>query len=708
MTAPLISSISIHTNIGLGWAILVSLFLLGFTAWTYRWTRPPVSSWLKIILVVLRGIALLSVWLLVTDFEIRWENIVPRQDKIALLVDNSSSMSFQDSETNREETVKAILSDPTWEVLEDRSEIESYTFSDQLKAWNFRNSDYNAGGIFTDISGAINSLLHNPGNLPDQMVLVSDGAFNKGDSPSRSVRKLGIPVYTIAVGDSIPPKDVVITSIAGSSLTYAGEKTSLDVMVRGTWKNGESSIVYLKDNNGTVINSDTVFFKSDWSESTVQFDYTPGQAGLTSLLIEAETGADEINRENNLRRFPVRAAERRRKIVLLAGGMLQDAGFLARMLESDDDTSALIVIGGGPGGKLIRGVIPSKEEFDAIDGAIVLLGTPLKSNLRQFLDNLVNEEIPLVILTGKNVDGRSLKLVENRLGGVAASSSVDEAFLVPAKNHPIFTIDGGWFENSQSNPPPVDLPPLVPNSGIELAVADDQSTRRPVIVASKNSPRTLGIFAEGMWRWDLARRPIDPGGSDFAALWSRILRWLTSEETSDRISVNPSKDLFTGGEEIELVALVRDESLRPVDDANVSAIIKHNGKEQTVVFSSLGDGRYIAYSPAWGEGEYHSSTTIKTTSETLKRENDFLVDAFNLEDTELRMRPDQLRAVANASGGAFLEPDQVKELLNLTPESKGTEIVSGAWRPFSKWIALLSIVALLAMEWIIRTRKGML
>lgn len=210
-----------------------------------------------------------------------------------------------------------------------------------------------------------------------------------------------------------------------------------------------------------------------------------------------------------------------------------------------------------------------------------------------------------------------------------------------------------------------------------------------------------------MFKWDLGRRTEDPSGAQFRALLDRILRFLVTSEQEEQVSLASSRDLISGGETAELQVQVRDEARRPVDTARITAQVKHGGSERTVEFRGLGGGRYRAEVAPWGEGRYTVTADVQMDGQTIRSDTEFMVDPFHLERAELRMRPDRLRSIAQATGGEFLLPDEIATLSERLPLEEGVEEIAGTWRPFGLWLTLLLIVGLLAVEWLIRTRTGM-
>ncbi len=697
--------IFLRAAVPFGWVVLGALLLAGLAAWSYRWTRPPVGPARRAVLALLRAFALVAVWALLTGVELHWRVESPARTRVAVLLDRSASMGFTDPRGDRDEVVRELLANPVWKAVNRQARLQRFTFSDALRPWTKKNPPGPTGPV-TDLAAALGELARRPEGPPDAVLLISDGAFNQGGSGAAEARKLGVPMFAVAVGDSLPPKDLVLSGVVGPEVAYVGESVPLDVTLRAAGAGGDSSVVTVLADDGRTVAADTVHFAGNWSETTLRFDVIPETAGVASWRVGVRTLEGERSVENNSRRVAVRVARRRRTVLLLAGSPSPDAASFARVLESDKDTDAKIVIGGGRMRRPVRGSWPDAGALEEVDAAILLLQAPFGDRARKAVEAVLAANLPLTVITGDDPDRSTLAALAPRIGGFRpAGGQAVEAPLLPRREHPLFTTGGSWFTDPPS-PPPVVVPPLLALGGTALASAQTDP-ERPAVLVTGTRPRTLLVLAGGLWRWDLSRRPFDPTGRGFRELVGRVLRWLTAGEEEQRIVVKPARDLFAGGEEIELIAEVRDEGLRPVDDAAVEGVLRHGGEERRIDFQPLGAGRYRARTAPWGEGKYEYRAEVRTGGETADRGGEFVVDRFRLEEAELRMRPDRLRAVARATGGRVIFPSQVEALPDLLPAKKGREEIRGRWRPFGLWSTLLAVVLLLAAEWFIRTRRGM-
>ena len=75
----------------------------------------------------------------------------------------------------------------------------------------------------TDISSALHTLSLQKEDLNiHAILLVTDGAYNLGQNPVYEAEHLGLPLYSVGIGDSAEQKDVLVGRIATNDLVYSG------------------------------------------------------------------------------------------------------------------------------------------------------------------------------------------------------------------------------------------------------------------------------------------------------------------------------------------------------------------------------------------------------------------------------------------------------------------------------------------------------
>ena len=702
------SAIQITGALAPGWMLLGVLVAFVFGGWTYRWTRPPVSSTLRLLLAVLRGAAIASVWLLACGFSVSWNRMEVRHPNVAVLIDRSGSMNAGDRGETTEEQLRNSLGQLQQVGREKSLHLIWYGFGERLENINDINKIQPPGEPVTDGEAALLSLGKVPGETPDAVILLTDGAFNRGGSSVAAARSLHVPVFTVGYGDSLPSKDVQIRSVSAPPEGYAGESFQIDATVSVDGYPKRTLTVQLEDENGNLIASRNVAVDGNAEIHTFSFNVVPERPGLQSWTVVVPELEGEKAAANNRRKVAVRIADRKRRVALISGRPDPEAAAWADALENDPDTQPVIVIGGGKADRPVRG---KWEEIqpDSLDGAIVLLAGPYASRGIAVLQSLVSAEKPLFIITGaEGYSHPALDVLSSRHGRWVPSAGLDRIELVPKAQHAILTPSGQWFDGGLQ-PPPVKIPDLEFLEGSVIAEGTrDLSVRRSVLDLTRGGPRTLLIAADGVGQWNLALRPQDPQGVEFAKLTDRILRWLTLKNAGDRVHLSLARNLVTQGETVDATLTVQDESLRPVGGATLSGRLVGSQKEEPILFEETSPGRWSASVRPSTAGRQRVRVDVEFPSGQRETKSvDLLVDAFQLENVDSRMHPERLREIAAATGAVFAPADSLDHVLRALPEAKGVREIHGIWSPFGRVVVLLLVVLVLAAEWLIRTRTGM-
>lgn len=215
------------------------------------------------------------------------------------------------------------------------------------------------------------------------------------------------------------------------------------------------------------------------------------------------------------------------------------------------------------------------------------------------------------------------------------------------------------------------------------------------------------FFCWGLYRWKLQER----GGETpfYDQLLPRLVSWLIAPAEERRVRIQTTKRLYSGGERVKFAAQVYGADFIPRDDAAINLRVTSGSRAEVVAMRNRGNGRYVGELNPWAEGDYSFAGTAMARTDTLGSDRGmFAVEAFNVELVDTRARFDVLKGIAISSRGHFVHFERADSLLsslNFRPEIVMTRRELPLWnRAFMIWV----IIALLAGEWILRKRSGML
>jgi len=178
--------------------------------------------------------------------------------------------------------------------------------------------------------------------------------------------------------------------------------------------------------------------------------------------------------------------------------------------------------------------------------------------------------------------------------------------------------------------------------------------------------------------------------------------------------VKPLAALYGQGEPLAFEAQVYDAQQRPIENALVHVAVRQRDQTTEGTLIPVGNGRYEGtLSGLSEEGAYKYVARATRDGVSLGVDSGAVrVGDAHVEFLSTQTQTALLRSIAARSGGGYIEPgrfDRLPEELErqgfFAPRTttRGVEIQLRSWPYF-----LASIVLLLAIEWFIRKRSGMI
>lgn len=705
---------------GSGWLFALFALLAALIAFfVYRYTLPPVSNVRRTILWVVRGFALILIILLLFEPVLSYLQSRSYPPVIALLIDDSQSMSLED----RENDLTEFLNGEGIRNLKRRVSVRGFAFADSVIEQPVDSLQLlTRRGVGTNPSGAWDQVRR---SLAEEnltaIILAGDGSYNIGANPVRTAGMLKVPVFTVGFGDTTFHPDAVIADMLTNEVTYTGSTVPVDLRITGRGLSGRETTVRLFDNRGNRLAEEGIRFSSDAAEITVSMTFKVDQEGEYRIIAVMDSIEGEHLLDNNRRSAIIRVLKSKSQVVLISGPPTADLTILRQTLETDTTLKVDPYIENGDGFLFHRqGAEPSVLESADL---VVLINYPSRFTRRdealRIGEVLENERTSVWVLSGPNLSMTVLSemLPSLPLKFLRSTPSEETVVVRSGVSHPAI---------AGRSPLPVewsDLPPVLGGAGnTEVSAGADVVAKlsrlsigideeEPAVVLW-NTARRRGVvyLCWGTYLWKLGLA----GGSSssphfYDELTSGLVAWLIAPVEERSVKIRPSKKLYAGGERIDFQAQVYGGDLSPRDDAMVRLEVTAGDRTEVVPMYGRGSGRYLGQLIPWMEGEYSYRGTASVNSDTLGSDHGiFAVEAFNIELVDTRARYDVLKQIAEASGGAFAPSDAADSLLARIdyPAERQTRL-----RDLSLWnraMVMWIIIGLLSLEWIIRKRSGML
>ena len=118
-----------------GQPFLTALILILFIALSvllYRRTNPPLSRGLRILLTALRAVAVVALFLALSEPVLSYKREYERKPRVAILVDRSNSMDIIEETLSRSERADSLLSSDRFRQFQSQFDVRSVPFAGNL------------------------------------------------------------------------------------------------------------------------------------------------------------------------------------------------------------------------------------------------------------------------------------------------------------------------------------------------------------------------------------------------------------------------------------------------------------------------------------------------------------------------------------------------------------------------------------------------
>lgn len=705
-------------------ALLAAMVVAAVAILAYRRTLPAVSPATRLLLTVLRALTLAAIAFLLFQPVLRLANASRRLPSLAVVLDGTESMQLADGSRQRSDVLQSLLRSPEYAALRDRADVRLFTFGSTVSRLSSPDSLTFLRPV-TDLATALDGLRRDHLRSPiDAALLLTDGAYNRGNNPVHSAGDLPFPLFTVGIGDTAERRDVLIARVAANSVVYDGTQSPVDVIVRSSGTRNETVEASLRG-DGKVLSTARIRLAPGTRDYTVNLAYIPSGEGMKKYTVAVSPLPGETTQKNNVQPFFVRVLRSKVNVVIVGGGPSPDITTVRQALAEDErfSVSAFVERGGG----LWFGPAPSPRALDSAD-CLVLIGFPTQATadpiLRQVADRLSRATASLLYVGGRQVSYDRLRTLGEIVPFTGSMASPTERFLSPRpvdsqRSNPLLRAGASEGTDAWTR-----LPPLIgtiaaislrPGATVLLAAQRSAATGAdPLLVQRKvDRRRSVALIGYGVWRWRLMAQGRPETSSLLADFLGNAVEWLTSREEDKPLRVSPVRPVIAQGEPIELLGEVYDEGRRPIEHAQVRARVRSGDLSIETDLRPLGGGRYEGSIAGLPEGDYTLEATAQTDGIDLGKDSGrFSVGGAQLEYRDTRMNNQALAELADATGGSYAPAadfagiaDAILRLPTFVPRDVVTE---DRYDIRTLPIALGLIVLLLAIEWVLRRRAGML
>jgi len=704
--------------------ILLLCVAVAATAFLYRSTVPPVPRRKRIFLASLRGTALTILLALLFEPLLKLQFRVAQEPVLAVLIDDSQSMTIRDRMGNRAEAVHRLLDAAPFARLSAR--VSYYRFASQLhRLESLEKDSLQFSGEVTDVASALQQLREQRthGNI-QAAVLISDGEYTVGKNPVAIVDALGIPLYTVGVGDTLEQRDLLIANVTTNNIVYAQTRVPVDVQVRSSGFTNEKVEVTLT-HAGKTLDRKVLQLQEGTLDYRVGLSYEPKDIGVQKYTVSISHLPGELTEKNNSRSFFVKVLKTKLRVLLIAGAPSPDVSIVRQALSEVEHFSVKTFVQKRLG-EFYEGTLPPTA-LDSAD-CIVVIGFPSAaaspSQLQLISSTIERTKRPVLFIASRTLDFEKLRAFDGFLPFTWTGPTSQELLVFPEvtekqRNNILVQLDGEIAAEHWQQLPPIFKTQTTfrakPEADVLAAVKIQGVVLNEPLVLTRNIARqkAFAITGHAVWRWRLLAQGNPRTERFLPLLLTNAVRWLTTPDEGKRVRIVPTKDAFTTAEPIEFTAEVYDEQFRPIERAEVRVVVRSDDQKSQTVLRAIGSGRYEGSIEGLAAGDYtfEGQATLDGTSLGDDRGR-FSVGQMNVEFLQTRMNKHLLEQLAFRTGGMYADIGNVAALIDSIQarvEFTPREIVHTSEVELWNWQYLTALlVLLLAVEWFVRKRSGML
>ncbi len=681
-------------------SFLACLALGALYAWLLYGKLTHLPLRLRIVLSTIRVIAVTLIsWML---FAPLFKKIAytPQKPIIILAHDNSLSVAHIKPSGFNAKAYQKDMSDLVTK-LSSKYEVKTYSFSDSVKS----GLDFSGDGKLSNGAALIDQLndeLLNQ-NL-GAVIIASDGIFNRGGNPLYSLKQLNAPVYTIAMGDTIPKRDVLIADVSYNNLVYLDNEFTLGIQVQAYQGKGETTQLTVKE-NGVKVKEERVELNSNSFIKNIPIKFKAGKVGVQKYSISVSALKNEITTKNNTQTIFVEVIDARQKILLVSASAHPDIATLKQAIELNKHYEVKVVL---------------PEELNQVElntfSLAILYQFPDQSNANQvFVNQVKASKMPLWFILGAQTSSNNFNLFQRLVKLNRTNGAIQEIFPLIEPNFTLFTVNPDAVKQL------IDYDPLqspfgnLSINGSYSAILNQKigrvNTQSPLWFFMNDEGRKMGfLLGEGVWKWKLEEAKKDQSFPLVNELISKTIQYLSVKDDKRKFKVYANKATFDENERIVLNATLYNDAYEPINSADVMVQIKsENGKLFNYNFTKS-ENSYRLDVGSLPEGNYSYSASTTLGNQKYSAVGSFYVNGLITEYQQTTANHQLLYTMSQQNGGKMVMPNNILSIANELEKNDQIKTVSYEDRKYEelinfKWLFAF-ILLLLSVEWFLRKRNG--
>lgn len=617
---------------------------------------------------------------------------------IVVAADNSQSIAMNARATDTLALHKQLKELAT--ALGDNYDVRAYTFGSDVKDGlnlNYSDKVSNISKVFEDVYD--NYTNQNLGAV----IIATDGIYNQGANPLYTGQKLGVPIYTVALGDTTPKKDAVLKRVYSNQIAYLNDQFTIQIDIAA--KNCSPANTTLTVSKGTAtLKSQAIAIDKNEFFKTIDIVLNADAVGVQRYKIALSPINGEVTTANNAKEIVVEVIDAKQKVLLVANAPHPDLAALKQSILENKNYDLDI-----------QYITDYKADAANYDLVIFHALPGTNGDAKNVLAQLAATKKPRWFILGNQSNLALFNQAQTVLKVSGSVATTNEVQATIAPNFQLFNLT----QNTLTQLPK--LPPLIAPFGEYTAdptatVLLNQkigtvATKYPLwLLGEKDGLKTAVLTGEGIWKWRLQDFIQNKKFDNINDLVTQNIQYLTVKEDKRKFRAFTNKTVYDENENIIIDAELYNDSYQRINEPDAKLMLTdEKGKDYAFTFSKVSN-YYTANIGLLPTGDYTYKANTSFQNQNLSANGSFSVKAIQLESFETTADHRLLRTLSATTDAQTVPPTQVSkiaELIKAKASVKPTLYSTLKTRSLidEKWIFIL-LLSLLSLEWFLRKYHG--
>jgi hypothetical protein len=667
--------------------IILSLVVAGGLSFYQYLYNAKNKSKVNLFLAFLRFASLFLILLLLINPIITKNSLEIVKTPLAVVVDNSSSVTFLNAKEKALELYKKISSNT---AIQDKFDVQSYQFDTDFEP----SSTFNFNGTQTNLEVIAKNLKSINRNVIFPTVIITDGNQTSGNDYVYSFDAAN-KVYPLILGDTTKLFDLKINQLNVNKYAFYKNKFPVEVFLQYSGIRSVSADFTVTQGN-SVVSKQSISFSPSKKTAILNLLLPANKVGLQVFKASISSGEKEKNTFNNTKNFAVEVIDQKTNVAIVSAINHPDIAALKRAIETNAQRKVTVV---------------KPNDIKSLQDYNVLILYQPNGEFKSVFDTAKLDGINTFIVTGNNTDFNFLNQNQSTLSFKMSGQKEDYISSFNSQFN-LFAIDNIGFENF----PPLQNPfgTITTNGNVSVLLSSkirNIETNAPLLAFTENQGKRIAfLLGENSWKWRLQSHIDNQSFAKYDIFIDKIIQFLASNNSKKSLVVE-HESFYNSGEAIEISAQYFNKNYEFDEKARLTIAVTNTKTKQTKNYDLLkGNNSYTVNLDGLAAGSYNFS--VKELNSKTTYSSHFEILDFDIEKQFVNPDVEKLSQLALQTEGKEYYPDQtdilIKSLLN-NEEYKSIQKNNITKTPLIDWVWLLVLISiLLATEWFVRKYNGLL